>query len=113
MNVGPDRTWACRYTDFPVVQVEADRVSVHPTSGVSGPSGLVVADDTVGLIGDYTSRGSLLLGSISGSLSRLTKSELRMPHDTHVPAGVLICRSSIANLFVGANWFTFDLSNTI
>lgn len=111
LNVGPDRVLACPYVDFPVVQIHRDRVSVHPTTKVSGPRGLVAAGDTIGLIGSYADAASLRTGSLRDGLSRLDKSRLGLPDGAQAASRALICRGSIAHLFVGAEWFTFDLAD--
>lgn len=46
-------------------------------------------------------------------LSRLRKSEIGMPDGRLVPPGTLACRGSVAHFFVGADWFTFDLSEAL
>ena len=112
LNVDTDRVWACPYTDFPILEIDSDRAAVHQTTDVSGPRGLLVAGENVALIGDYKFGGSLLLGSLNG-LNRLRKSEIGMPDGRQVPPGTLVCRGSVADLFVGADWFTFDLSQAI
>jgi hypothetical protein len=112
LNVGPDRTWACPYTDFPIIEIDSVRTNVHLTTDVSGPRGLLVAGEDVALIGDYKYGGSLLLGSLNG-LSRLRKSEIGMPDGRLVPPGTLVCRGSVAHFFVGTDWFTFDLARAI
>ncbi len=113
LNVGSGRTWACPYMDFPIVEIEADRPSVHPTTNVSGVRGLVVGGEAVGLIGDYAHRGCLLLGSVPEGLNDLKRGELRMPDGSAIPRGVLVCRDSVAHLFVGTDWFTFDLADLL
>jgi len=112
LNVSAARAWACPYTDFPLLQIDADGTTVHRTTDVSGPMGLIVAGESVGLIGDYKYGGSLLVGSL-GDLSRLRKSELGMPDGRLVPPGTLVCRGSVAHFFVGTNWFAFDLVQAI
>jgi hypothetical protein len=112
LNVDTDRVWACPYADFPIVEVDSYRVTVHQTTDVSGPRGLLVAGENVALIGDYKYGGSLLLGSLDG-LNRLKKSELGMPDGRLIPPGTLVCRGSVAHLFIGADWFTFDLNQAI
>jgi hypothetical protein len=109
LNVGPDRTWACPYANFPIMQIDTERTAVHRTTGVSGPRGLIVAGETVALIGDYKYEGSLLLRSMGG-LNRLRKSEVGMQDGRRVPPGTLACRGSVAHFFVGADWFALDLA---
>ena len=112
MNVDADRVWACPYTDFPIIEIDSDRAAVRATSGVSGPRGLLVSGDRVALIGDDERPGSLLLGSLE-DLSHLEKSEISMPHGRDASPGTLICRGSVAHLFLGADWFIFDLAEEI
>lgn len=78
LNVDTGRVWACPYADFPIMEIVADRATLHRTTGDGGPRGLLVADETVALIGDCEHGGSLLLGSLDG-LSPLKKSEIVMP----------------------------------
>ena len=111
LNVDADRAWACPYTDFPIMEIVSDRATFRATTDVSGPRGLLVAGEHVALLGDYQYGGSLLLGELSG-LSRLRKGEIGMPDSRPVPPGTLVCRGSVADFFVGADWFTFDLAQT-
>ncbi len=113
LNVVSDRTWACPYMDFPIVEIEANSPSVHPTTNVTGPRGLLVAGEAVGLIGDYEYGGSLLMGSMPDGLNDLKRGELRMPDGSAIPRCVLVCRDSVAHLFVGTDWFTFDLADLL
>jgi hypothetical protein len=112
LNVDTDRVWACPYTDFPIIEIESDRATVRATRNVSGPRGLLVAGEHVALLGDYANEGSLLIGQLS-DLSRLKKRELGMPDGRGVPPAPLTCRGSVADLFVGTDWFTFDLAQTL
>lgn len=112
MNVDADRVWACPYVDFPIVEIDSDRATVRSTSNVRGPRGLLITGESVAIIGDYDFGGSLLLGSING-LSRLTESEIGMPVGGPVPPGTFVCRGSVAHFFVGADWFTFNLTKAL
>lgn len=112
LNVGSDRIWACPYTDFPILEIVSDRATVRATTDVSGPRGLLVAGENVALMGDYKYGGSLLLGNLN-DLSRLEKSQIGMPDGRLAPPGTLVCRGSVAHFFVGADWFTFDLTRAI
>lgn len=109
LNVADDRVWACPYTDFPLIQILPDRVTIEPTTNVGGPNGVLVAGGTVGFVGGYHDVGSLTFGSVV-SPRQLRTSRLTMPDGRPVPPGVLVCRGSTAHLFVGADWFTFDLA---
>ena len=111
LNVGPDRVWACPNTDIPIDQIDRARVTVHPATKVSGPRGLVVAGDVIGLIGSYADGASLRTGSLRNGLRRSDKGRLSMPDGAPAAHGDLVCRGSIAHLFVGADWFTFDLAD--
>lgn len=109
LNVGLDRTWACPDTDFPLLEIDADHVTVHRTTDIRGLYGLLVAGETVALIGGYQSLGSLLLGSLDG-LDGLEETEIDMPDGRPVPQRTLVCRGSVGHLFVENDWFTFDLA---
>lgn len=112
LNVGAERVWACPYTDFPILEIDNDRSVLRPTDDVSGPRGIVVAGDSVGIIGDYSEPGMLRVGSLRDSSDRLTRHELRMPNGEPLQRSELICRDSLAHFFVGTEWLTFDLADT-
>jgi hypothetical protein len=113
LNVDDRRAWACPYTDFPVVRIDGDDVSVRPTTGVAGPRGIVVAGDDVAVVGGYGDPGALRLGSLD-DLGRLTAGALVMPDGRPLPASAtLVCRGGVADLFVGARRFTFDLADAV
>lgn len=113
LNVSGDEVWACPYTDFPVLQIKDDLTTLHPTKGVDGPTGLLVAGDLVAFMGAYGDGGSFLLGSLGDGLLNLQRGELVMPDGQPVPRRSIICRGSLAHLFVGADWFTFDLAASL
>lgn len=109
LNVAPGRTLACPYDNFPILDILDSHSVAHPTDRVSGPHGLIVADNDIAIIGNYEDSGALMTGSI-GRLPHLQESLLRMPDGTEPPGGALFCRGSVVNLFLGPDWFIFDLS---
>lgn len=111
LNVADDQVWACTYSDFPIIRIRDQSSTAMPTHGVTGPGGLVVADDVIAIIGDDKDGGSLLTASVS-DLPRMRRSMLGMPDGSKPPRGTLVCRGSVASLFVGRDWFAFDLSET-
>ncbi len=108
LNVDHKSAWACSYADFHLIRVSDEAVTVQPTSGVSGPHGLIVTADTVGFIGSYAEKDALRIGPTS-NLAQLKKYTLAMPNGAKPPPGTLVCRGSQAHLFVGADWFAFDM----
>lgn len=112
LNVAAGQVWACPYVDFPVIDIREESTRIWPTEGVSGPRGLVVADDVVGIIGDYTDGSSLVTATLS-ELPRADRSSVLMPDGSKPPRSTLVCRGNVANLFVGNDWFVFDLAGTV
>lgn len=112
LNVDRCGAWACPYGDFPVIRIDSGTVIVRPTAGVSGPRGLLVAGSAVAFIGSYESEGSLRIGTLDG-LAGLRKSRVALPNGRRAPVGHLTCRGSVADLFVGGDWYTFDLAEAV
>lgn len=113
MNVSDGGVVTCPYMDFPVIRVRDDVVSVHPTDAVTGPRGIVVSGDTVGLIGSSKDHSSLLVGRLGPTtFTRARRGYLTLPDGSPVPQGLAFeCRGPSANLFHGTEWCRFRLDD--
>lgn len=112
LNVADESVWACTYTNFPVLKIRDGQLSTFDTAGIRGPSGLLVAGESVGILGDYNNRRSLRIGSVRAGLNRFTETTLG-GLGSRVRPDALVCRGSVADAFVGADWFTFDLAQWV
>lgn len=113
MNVSDGGVVACPYADFPVIRVRGDVVSVHPTDAVTGPRGIVVSGETVGLIGSSKDPSSLVVGQLGPTtFTRVRRGYLTLPDGSPVPQDLAFeCRGPSANLFHGAEWCRFRLDD--
>lgn len=112
LNVGPGEVLACPYTGFPVVRVKGQRVRVVPTSGVSGPAGIIAQGDRVGIVGTYRDPSLLIMGAIQdGAFHELERASLRAPDGAPLPMAQVHCRGSVAHFFAGGKWYSFDLDS--
>lgn len=111
LNVDGERAWACPYTDFPVIEVAPDgHATVRRTTGVNGPTGLVVAGDRVGFTGAYDDPAALMLGTLD-QLDGLTRSSVTLPDGGEARDTARL--GSVAHYFHGADWFSFDLAAVV
>lgn len=110
LNVDRDRVWACPEPEHPVLEVANGQVRSYPTQGLEGVMGVVVSGRAVALIGDQYYGGVVRRGTLDRG-RELEKLSLGLPGGRLVPPGALVCRGSVAHLFVGAEWFQFDLTS--
>ncbi|MEV6866947.1 hypothetical protein AB0M44_38895 [Streptosporangium subroseum] len=113
LNVTAEEAWACYYTDFPIVRVQAGVVAGWSTE-VRGARALVVADDRVVLVGGYgEDRHRVVAGTIGGeAFSPDHLARLVMPDGRPVPseAGIL-GRGSELHVVVGHSWLKLDFED--
>lgn len=110
MNVVDDVVWACTASDFPILRIAESRVQMQTTTKVSGPKGLVIAGDRVGLIGSYDDPSMLLTSRFAtGEQATVQKASLTLPNGAPLSRARLECRGATANLFDGPSWYTFTL----
>jgi len=112
LNVGPGEVLACPYTDFPVVRIEGRQVTVVPTSGVSGPAGIIARGDQVGVVGTYRDPSLLIVGAIrDGAFRESERAHLWAPDGVPLPKARVHCQGSAAHFFAGGKWYSFDLDS--
>ncbi|WP_107655443.1 hypothetical protein [Nocardia suismassiliense] len=59
VNVGRTRTYACPYTKFPLVEMDANRVRSITENSITSCGGLVVSDATFGFFDQHRRKGKL------------------------------------------------------
>ena len=112
LNVAPGEVLACPYTDFPVVRIHDRRVRAIPTSGVSGPVGIIASADEIGFIGTYRDPSLLITGAIQNeTFHESQRASLRAPDGGPLPMARVHCRGSIAHFLAGRKWYSFDLES--
>ncbi len=112
LNVAGDTVWACPYSPFAVVRVVRGETEVYPTENVAGPRGIIASGDRVGLLGTYQDPAVLVVGSLSsGRWVEERRTHLRAAEGGALPEGQISCRGSVAHLFAGARWHSFDLDD--
>ena len=112
LNVGSVEVLACPYTGFPVVRIQGQQERVIPTSGVSGPAGIIASGDQVGIIGTYRDPSLLITGAIQdGAFHESERAHLRAPDGTPLPMAQVHCRGSVAHFFAEGKWYSFNLEN--
>lgn len=110
LNVSGDGVLSTPYTDHPILQITGGAVTTTPTSGISGPSGIVRAGRRVGVIGTYGDPGLVVLGELTpGRFTETGRRHLTGPGGEPMPPGRLHCRGAVAHLFADRAWLTFDL----
>jgi hypothetical protein len=110
LNVAPDAVWACSYDDFPVIRIADGRVQVHETQDVTGPSGIIVTRDRVGLVGLYQDPSQLIVGSlVDGAFTEPRRTNLWAPDGAPLPLARVHCRGSVVHFFANRDWYSFDL----
>lgn len=103
---------SCPYTDFPVVPIREHEARVVPTSGVSGPSGIVASGDEVALIGTYRDPSLFIRGIIrDDAFLEAERAHLWAPDGTPLPMAQAHCRGPVVHFMAGRDWFRFDLAN--
>lgn len=112
LNVGPGEVLACPYTDFPIVRIQDRQARITPTSGVSGPAGIIARGDQVGLIGTYKDPSLLITGAIQdGTFHESGRTSLRAPDGAPLPRARVHCRGPVAHFFAGEKWYSFELES--
>jgi hypothetical protein len=114
LNVADDATWACYYTDFPVVRIGPDRSTRGWRNTVSGAKALAVSRNHVLLWGGYQEHRSRCTLQRFGPemLGKPRKISLLLPDGQPLTAGTIIGRDSILHAIVGTRWYQFDV-NTV
>lgn len=112
LNVADGVTWACTYTGFPLLEIRNDSVKVHETKNVAGPRGVVVADRSIAFLGRWGDSDAALVGSID-DLQALRPETIVAPKGREGAARSVVCRGSVAHMFVDADWHVLDLGDAV
>ncbi|GAA1023034.1 hypothetical protein Aple_096240 [Acrocarpospora pleiomorpha] len=113
LNVTGEEAWACYYTDFPIVRVQAGTITGW-TNEVNGAHALVVADGRAALIGGYgEDRHRVVAGAIEGeAFSPHRPARLVMPDGRPVPREAAVMgRGSELHVVAGQSWLKLDLDS--
>jgi SnoaL-like polyketide cyclase len=111
LNLDGDTAWACYYTDFPVVRVQAGTVTGWNNTIVHGPRALAVADTTVALYGGYGPDHDVLVVATQDHdrLRKLAEYRLVLPDGSPLPATAqVIGQGSDLHLITNNEWFRLD-----
>lgn len=110
LNVADNATWACPYTDFPVLRIMGKTVQTWATEGLSGPRGIIAHGDRVALIGTYDDPSEFVLGRLGDRhFVEERRGNLWAPDGTVLPKSAIHCVGSVAHFFADRKWFSFDL----
>ncbi|HUS34759.1 MAG TPA: hypothetical protein VM680_05350 [Verrucomicrobiae bacterium] len=111
MNVADDSVWACYYTDFPVVNIDAQRNVRAWANEFAGATAMAVDERRVVLWGGYGEEGSRCVSQNFGDrkLEKAKKVPLRFPAGVEAKNVRLIGRGSALHLFDGCRWYVWKL----
>lgn len=114
MNVDGDATWACYYSDFPVIRIRGDEIEAWHNDHV-GARALVTADSKIALAGGYGADHALVVwGDLEGGrVTMRNRRRLLRPDGERLPPAVLTGRGSILNAFVEDEWYVLDFAALI
>lgn len=81
LNVADEVVWACYYTDFPVVRIDAGRVTGWPTEA-QGPHAVVTDGYRCALVGSSGDGSVVVVGELSydGRFTAVRETALAVPH---------------------------------
>ena len=87
-------------------------MTVVPTSGVSGPCGIISCGDRVGVVGTCRDPSLLIMGAIrDGAFHESERATLCAPDGAPLPKARVHCRGPVAHFFAGERWYSFDLGS--
>lgn len=111
LNVSDDGVLACSYTDFPLIRIRDDVVSVAPTDGIVGPAGILADGDTIAVIDAHARTRRILIGQFGSTFRPTSRARLRIPRAPDPARTRLTCRGASAHYFVDADWYRADLDH--
>lgn len=116
LNVVGDTVWACYYTDFPVVRVEAGTVTGWHNTIAHGIRALAVRDATVALFGGYGPDHDRLVVATLGQnrLHQAAEYRLVLPDGSPVPPDAqVVGRGPDLHLIVGLDRYRLGIDNVL
>jgi hypothetical protein len=114
LNIDGDTAWACYYTDFPVVRIQAGTVTGWRNTIAQGARALAVADTNIALYGGYGPYRDVLVIASRGQdqLHKLAEYCLVLPDGSPLPATVqAIGRGADLHLINEGDWYRLDLDD--
>ena len=110
-NVAADSVWACYYTDFPVVKVDASRQVRAWKNDISGANALAVDGRRIALWGGYGDRRSrcVVQEIADHTLTNPAEIELGFPPGIDGAPVRVIGRDTALHAFIGTSWLSFNL----
>jgi hypothetical protein len=113
LNVAGDEVWACCYSSFDVMRIR-DGVVRSWSNDVEGARAIVVAGDSVALVGGYgKEHDRLVIGSLDDDgLTVEVTGRLTMPNGRRLPQDTFVVGRGIElHALVGAEWFSWSLAD--
>lgn len=114
LNVIGDTIWACPYTDFPVLQIEGDRITVWRNDLAAGAHHLLVHDATVAFVGGYDYDGDFLTVAAlaDGRTQALAtrRIEVVWASAVHDLLNTTAQGSKLHRITTDGHWYTLDLA---
>jgi hypothetical protein len=111
LNVADHETWACYYSDFPVVRIAPGGIT-RWTGAVAGVRALAVDRGLVLLAGDYTARDRMVLAALidGKAVDPLSEFVLRAADGTPLREAAMIGRGGTLHVFNGPDWYRVDVA---
>jgi hypothetical protein len=113
LNVDGETAWACYYSDFPIVRVEADTITGWHND-IGGARALAVAGSRVALFGGYEpGRDRLAIGDlVDGRLQITGRYRLALPDGSPLPAETrAVGRGSELHFLTDRDWYRVSPSD--
>jgi hypothetical protein len=113
LNVGDTCTWACYYSDFPVVRIRDGTVTGWHND-IRGTSALAVTGSRVALFGGYgPDRDRLALAELSADRAEPAgEYRVALPDGEPLPPGTrVIGRGSRLHFLTGTSWYRLDVDD--
>lgn len=113
LNVDDTSTWACYYSDFPVVRIHDGAVTAWHND-IKGASALAVAGSRVALFGGYGPDYDRLTMAELGADRAQPADEYRvvLPSGEPIPVGTrVIGRGSRLHFLTGTSWYQVDMDD--
>jgi len=112
LNVAKDAVWACYYTDFPLVRIDAIRQVRGWNNNVGGANALVTDGKKVLLWGGYGDKAMrCVVQSMSeNTLAKKYEVTLCLPDGSGLVGTTVFGRDLTLHAFVADRWFSLDLN---
>ncbi|WP_328425311.1 hypothetical protein OG470_16690 [Micromonospora sp. NBC_00389] len=114
LNVDGDTAWACYYTGFPVVRIQAGTVTGWHNSIARGVRALAVADQTIAMYGGYGPNHDVLVIARcdQDQLHKVAEYRLVLPDGSPMPEATQVTgRGPDLHLIDDGHWYRLDLDD--